>query len=86
MTNQGSEIVSLLQRVKLEKSKSFTGVIKTDTVSVFIFQVEQYFALTNMVDANLQDGFASMLLTNNAAVWLQSQNLDWDLVDWEDLK
>ena len=39
MTNQGSEMVSLLQGVKLEKPQSFTGVIDTDTVNTFIFQV-----------------------------------------------
>ena len=40
MTNQGSEIIAPLQVVKLEKPKSFAGVINTDAVNVFIFQVE----------------------------------------------
>ena len=65
-------MVSLPQGVKLEKPKPFTGVIDTDAVNAFIFQVEKYFALTNRVDANLCARFASMLLTNNEAIWLQS--------------
>ena len=52
MTNQGSEMVSLPQGVKLEKPKSFTGVIDTDTVNIFIIQVELYSFMTKMVDAN----------------------------------
>ena len=52
MTDQGSEMVSLPQGVELEKPKSFTGLINKDTVNAFIFQVEQFFALTNIVDAN----------------------------------
>ena len=48
------------------------GVIDTDIVNAFIFQLEYYFALTNMLDENLYTRFASMLLTNNAAFWLQS--------------
>ena len=40
MTDQGSEMVSLPQRVKLEKPKSSTGVIDTDAVNTFIFQVK----------------------------------------------
>ena len=40
MTDQGGEMVSLPQGVKLEKPKSFTGVINTDAVNAFIFQVE----------------------------------------------
>ena len=39
MTYQGSDIVSLQQGVKLEKPKSFTGMIDTDRVNTFIFQV-----------------------------------------------
>ena len=52
MTDQGSEMVSLPQGVKSEKPKCFTGVIDTDVVSAFIFQVEQYFTLINKADAN----------------------------------
>ena len=52
MTDQGSEIVSQPQGVKLAKPKSFTGMIDTDAINAFIFQVEQYFSLTNIVDAN----------------------------------
>ena len=37
MTDQGSEMVSLPQGVKLRKSKSTTGIIDTDTVNAFIF-------------------------------------------------
>ena len=37
MTDQGSEMVSLLQVVKLEKPKSFTGMIDTDAVNAFFF-------------------------------------------------
>ena len=51
ITDQGSEMVSLSQGV-LEKPKSFTDVIDTDTVNAFIFQLEQYFAPSNMVDTN----------------------------------
>ena len=40
MTEQGGEMVPLPQGVKLEKLKSFTGVIDTDAVNAFIFQVE----------------------------------------------
>ena len=40
MTDQGGEIVPLPQGVKLEKLKPFTGVMDTDTVNAFIFQVE----------------------------------------------
>ena len=50
MIDQVGEMVPLPQEVKLEKPKSFTGVIDTDTVNVFIFQFEYYFSLTNMVD------------------------------------
>ena len=42
MTDQGSEMVSLPQGVILEKPKSLTGVINTDAVNDFIFQVEWY--------------------------------------------
>ena len=52
MSDQGDEMVSLLQGVNVEKPKSFTGVIDTDAVSAFAFQVEKYFALINMVDVN----------------------------------
>ena len=45
-------MVSLPQEVKLEKPKSFTGGIDMNTINAFIFEVEQYFALTNLVDAN----------------------------------
>ena len=38
--NQGGKMVLLLQGVKLEKPKSLIGVIDTDTVNAFIFQVE----------------------------------------------
>ena len=40
MTDQGREMVSLPQGVKLEKPKAFTGVIDTDIVNAFIFEVE----------------------------------------------
>ena len=40
MTDQGSEMVSLPQGVQLEKPKSFIGVIDTDAVNAFTFQVE----------------------------------------------
>ena len=49
---QGGKMIPLPQGVKLEKPKSFTGVIDTDAVNAFILQVEQYFAPTNIVDAN----------------------------------
>ena len=52
MTNQGSIMVSLPQGVKQEKPKSITGVIDIDSVNAFNFKVEQYFSLTNIVDAN----------------------------------
>ena len=39
MTDQGSKMVSLLKGVKLEKLKSFTGVIDTDAVNAFIFYI-----------------------------------------------
>ena len=45
-------MVPLTQGVKLEKPKYFTGVIYTDVVNAFILQLEKYFALSNMVDAN----------------------------------
>ena len=72
MTDQGSEMVSLLQGVKLEKPRSFTGVIDMDAKSAFIFHIKYYFALTNILDAKLHARFASILLTNSTAVWLQS--------------
>ena len=81
MTNQAGKMLPLPQG---EKTKSFTGVIDTDTVNAFIFQVEQYFSPTYMVDANQYAKFASMLFTDNAAIWLQSQNLDWDLLVQKD--
>ena len=40
MIDQGSEMVSLPQGVKLENPKFFKGVIDTDAVNDFIFQVE----------------------------------------------
>ena len=52
MSDQGGEMVPLLQGVKFEKPKSFTGVIDTDAVNAFIFPVEQYFTLTNIINAN----------------------------------
>ena len=55
-------------------------MIDTNTVNIFFFQVKYYFALANMVDANYHARFVSMLITDNAAIWLQSWNLDWDLV------
>ena len=39
MTDQGSEMLPLLQGVKLEKPESFTGMIDIDAVNAFIFQV-----------------------------------------------
>ena len=52
MTDQGSEMVFLPQGKKIEKLKSLTGMISADAVNALIFQVEQYFALTNMIDSN----------------------------------
>ena len=52
MTDQGGEMVPLPQGTKLEKPRFFIGITDTDTVKAFVFQVEQYFALTNMVDAH----------------------------------
>ena len=49
MSDQGGEMVTLPQGVELEKPKSFTDRIVTDIVNAFIFQAEQYFALTIMV-------------------------------------
>ena len=40
MSDQGGEIVPLPHGIKLEKLKSFTGMINTDTINAFIFQVE----------------------------------------------
>ena len=37
MADQGSEMVSLPQGVKLEKPQLFTGVIDTDAVNVIFF-------------------------------------------------
>ena len=61
-------MIPLLQGVKLEKPKSFTSVIDANAVNAFIPQVEQYFTLTNMVDANKHAGFALMLLIGNTAI------------------
>ena len=52
MTDQGIEMVSLPHRVELEKPKAFTVTIDTDAVNTIFSQVEQYFALTSMIDAN----------------------------------
>ena len=38
--DQRGEMVPLPHKVKLEKPQSFTGVIDTDAVNAFIFQVE----------------------------------------------
>ena len=40
MFDQGGEMVPLPQEVELEKPKSFAGVIDTDIVNAFIFEVE----------------------------------------------
>ena len=46
-------------------------------MEVFIFQVEQYAQLTGMCNDHALAMFASMLLTDPAAVWLRWQNWDW---------
>ena len=40
MTDQGSEMTSLPQGLKIEKPKYFTDFINTDAVNNYIFQVE----------------------------------------------
>ena len=52
MSNQGGEMLPLPKGVKLEKLKSFTGMIDIDIVNAFVFQVEKCFSLINIVDAN----------------------------------
>ena len=50
MTDQGDKVLTLKQGVKLEKPKSFIGLIDTDEVNAIFSKWNIFF--TNMVDAN----------------------------------
>ena len=44
--------MALPSSVKLERPKVFNGQIDSEAVDAFIFQLEQYFALTGLTDEN----------------------------------
>ena len=56
--------------VKLEQLAKFEDQMDHEILATFIWQVENYMALTGTTDALQQACFASILLTNSAAIWL----------------
>ena len=56
--------------VKLEQLAKFEGQMDHEILATFIWQVENYMALTGVTDAVQQARFVSMLLTKSAAIWL----------------
>ena len=43
-----------------------------DVVESWIFSVENYFALSSIMDENVKARFATMLLQKSAAIWLRN--------------
>ena len=56
--------------IKLEQPAKFKGQMDHEILATFLWQVENYMALTGVTDAVRQACFASILLTKSAAIWL----------------
>ena len=54
-----------------------------EIVESWVFQVENYFHLCNVDDANKQARFATLLLTKSAAIWLHNAAYNMDYLTWD---
>ena len=72
--------------IKLEQPEKFEGQMDHEVLATFVWQCENYFALTGLADAGAQARFASMLLTKSASVWLRHQNYAFNTLTWNQLK
>ena len=72
--------------VKLKEPPTYDGTMDYETIEVWLFPVENYFALVGLTDEIKQSRFVSTLLTKNAALWLRSSHLDLNTTKFPNLK
>ena len=56
----------------MEKPDQYNGKHDAATVANFVYKCELYFSLTNLQSDAQKVGFATLLLTGDAAVWLRT--------------
>ena len=57
-----------------------------EIVEAWLWNMENYFALTGLTDINQQARFASTLLAKSAAVWMRNQNYNLTTLTFPTLK
>ena len=62
--------------VTLKEPPNYDGTMDYETIEVWLFVVENYFALVGLTDEIKQSQLASTLLTKNTALWQCSSHLD----------
>ena len=73
-------------QLKLDNPPHFEGQHDMEIVESWVYQLENYFALTNVVDTNIQARYATLLLTKSAAIWLKTKEYDLTTLTWPILK
>ena len=68
---------------KLEQPQKFEGQMDSEILATFIWQLKNYFALTNIQEGNRKARVAAMLLTKSAAVWLRAREYDLTELSWD---
>ena len=57
-----------------------------EVLEAWIFQLENYFGLTGMIDNNVKARYSVMLLEKSAAIWLRNKQYDFATLEWPTLK
>ena len=72
--------------IRLEQPTKFGGEMDLEILDAWLFQVENYFALSKVTEENTKARFATMLLEKSAAIWLRNKNYDLTKLHWTNLK
>ena len=71
---------------KVDAPPRFEGDMDEERVSTFVWQCENYFALTQIANNNSKARMACMWLTKSAAVWLRHKHYNMATLEWNILR
>ena len=73
-------------QAKVDAPPRFEGEMDEERVSTFVWQCENYFALTQIANNNSKARMACMWLTKSAAVWLRYKHYNMNTLSWNILR
>ena len=77
--------VSIADKIRLPMPNKFRGERDGDTVRNFTQQLQNWFDLVQLTNANQQARFAHTLLDGPALDWFEAQNFDMSQLHWPTL-